>query len=86
MLKIKIIAMGKLTEAYTKEAAAEFIKRMGKSFQVTVTEPKPENLPMNPTDGEIAKEEKITVKTIDNAIITLLILNLFISYSSLFFC
>ena len=50
MLKIRIIAMGKLTEAYTKEAAAEFVKRMGKSFQVTVTEPKPENLPMNPTD------------------------------------
>ena len=55
MLKIKIIAMGKLTEAYTKEAAAEFVKRMGKTFQVTVVEPKPENLPMNPTDGEIAK-------------------------------
>ena len=55
MLKIRIIAKGKLTEAYTKEAAAEFVKRMGKSFQVTVTEPKPENLPMNPTDGEIAK-------------------------------
>lgn len=55
MLKIRIIAMGKLTEAYTKEAAAEFVKRMGKAFQVTVIEPKPENLPMNPTDGEIAK-------------------------------
>ena len=55
MLKIRIIAMGKLTETYTKEAAAEFVKRMGKAFQVTVTEPKPENLPMNPTDGEIAK-------------------------------
>ncbi len=55
MLKIKIIAMGKLTETYTKEAAAEFVKRMGKSFQVTTAEPKPENLPMNPTDGEIAK-------------------------------
>ena len=55
MLKIKIIAMGKLTEAYTKEAAAEFVKRMGKTFQVTVVEPKPENLPMKPTDGEIAK-------------------------------
>ena len=55
MLKIRIIAMGKLTEAYTKEAAGEFVKRMGKTFQVTVIEPKPENLPMNPTDGEIAK-------------------------------
>ena len=47
--------MGKLTEAYTKEAAGEFVKRMGKAFQVTVIEPKPENLPMNPADGEIAK-------------------------------
>ncbi|MBQ8187576.1 MAG: 23S rRNA (pseudouridine(1915)-N(3))-methyltransferase RlmH [Clostridia bacterium] len=55
MLKIKIIAMGKLTESYAKDAAAEFVKRMGKSYQVTVIEPKPENLPMNPTDGEIAK-------------------------------
>jgi len=55
MLKIRIIAMGRLTETYTKEAAAEFVKRMGKAFQVAVIEPKPENLPMNPTDGEIAK-------------------------------
>ena len=55
MLKIRIIAMGKLTEAYTKEAAGEIVKRMGKAIQVTVIEPKPENLPMNPTDGEIAK-------------------------------
>lgn len=55
MLKIKIIAMGKLTESYAKDAAAEFVKRMGKSYQVSVIEPKPENLPMNPTDGEIAK-------------------------------
>ena len=55
MLKIRMIARGKLTEAYTTEAAGEFVKRMGKAFQVTVIEPKPENLPMNPTDGEIAK-------------------------------
>lgn len=47
--------MGRLTEASFRDAAAEYVKRMSRAFQVTVVEPKPENLPQNPSDGEIAR-------------------------------
>ena len=64
MQKIKIIAMGRLTEPYTKDAADMFLRRLSRFYQVTVTEPKPENLPSSPSEAEIrqalAKEaEKI---------------------------
>ncbi|MBQ4354688.1 MAG: 23S rRNA (pseudouridine(1915)-N(3))-methyltransferase RlmH [Clostridia bacterium] len=55
MLKIKIIAMGKLTEKAYRDASAEFIKRLSRSYPVTVAEPKAELLPSDPTDGEIAR-------------------------------
>lgn len=41
MLKIKIIAMGKLTEPAFKAASDEYLARLGKNFSVTVAEPKP---------------------------------------------
>lgn len=55
MFKVKIIAMGRLTVPYLKDAAADYAKRIGRSFSLTVVEPKPEALPQNPTDGEIAR-------------------------------
>ena len=58
MLKIKIIAMGKLTEKAYKDACAEFVKRLSRTYPVTFAEPKVENLPSNPTDGEIAQALK----------------------------
>ncbi len=53
MLKVKIIAMGKLTETFFREAADEYLTRLGRHFQVTVVEPKPELLPNNPSDAVI---------------------------------
>jgi len=55
MQKIKLIAMGKLTEAYTRTASEEFLKRISRFFSMTVCELKPENVPSNPSDGEIAR-------------------------------
>lgn len=53
MLKVKIIAMGKLTEKSYRDACAEFIKRVSRSYPVTMVELKVENLPSSPTQGEI---------------------------------
>ena len=55
MFKVKIIAMGKLTVPYLKDAAADYVKRIGRSFSVTVAEPKPEALPQAPSAGEIER-------------------------------
>ncbi len=59
MFKVKIIAMGRLTVPYLKDAAADYAKRIGRSFALTFAEPKPEALPQNPTDGEIARALEI---------------------------
>ena len=53
MLKIKIVAMGKLTEPAFKAASDEYLARLNKNFSVTVAEPKPEPLPQNPSDNAI---------------------------------
>ena len=53
MLKIKIVAMGKLTEPAFKAASDEYLARLNKNFSVTVAEPKPEHLPQNPSDNAI---------------------------------
>ena len=55
MLKIKIIAMGKLTERCYQDASAEFIRRMSRTYAVTTAEPKVELLPSDPSDGEISR-------------------------------
>ncbi len=55
MLKVKIIAMGKLTVDYFRAACEDYLKRMSRAYAVTVVEPKPEALPKDPTDGDIAR-------------------------------
>ncbi len=55
MLKIKIIAMGRLTVPCFKEAAADYAKRISRSFSLTVVEPRAEMLPKEPTEGEISR-------------------------------
>ena len=55
MLKIRIIAMGKLTVDYFRSACEDYLKRMSRAYSVTVIEPKPEALPKDPTDGDIAR-------------------------------
>lgn len=55
MQKLRLIAMGKLTEAAFRDAAAEYARRIGRFFDLTVTEIRPEPLPQNPSPAEIAK-------------------------------
>ncbi len=55
MFKVKIIAMGKLTVPYLKDASADYVKRIGRSFSISVVEPKPEALPQAPSAGEIER-------------------------------
>ena len=55
MLKIRIIAMGKLTVDYFRTACEDYLKRMSRAYSVTVIEPKPEALPKDPSDGDIAR-------------------------------
>ena len=55
MQKLRLIAMGKLTEAAFRDAAAEYARRIGRFFDLSVTEIRPEPLPQNPSPAEIAK-------------------------------
>lgn len=55
MQKIKLIAMGKLTEAYARTAADEFIKRISRFYSLTVCEIKPETVPAEPRGADIVK-------------------------------
>jgi len=55
MLKITLIAMGKLTEPHYRAAAEDFAARIGRHNKLSVIEPKPENLPKEPADGDIRR-------------------------------
>lgn len=55
MLKIKIIAMGRLTVDYFRTACADYATRMSRMYQLSVAEPKPENLPKDPSAGDISR-------------------------------
>lgn len=56
--------MGRLTEEPFRAAAAEYLKRMSRYYSVTVVEPKPENLPRDPSPGEIEKALSAEAKKI----------------------
>lgn len=65
MVNINVICLGKLKEAYLRDASKEYIKRMG--GKLTVTELTPEKLSDNPSQKEIdtalkAEAKKITEK------------------------
>lgn len=55
MLKIRIIAMGRLTERAFRDAAAEYAKRIGRFYDLSVQELKVEPLPPGPSPAEIAR-------------------------------
>ncbi len=55
MFKLKIIALGKLTEPFYRDACGEYLRRMGRFYDVTVAEIKPEVLSSNPSAAEIEK-------------------------------
>lgn len=54
MLSVKIIAVGNLKEEYWRDAAAEYIKRLGAFCSPEVIQIKETRLPESPSDGEIA--------------------------------
>lgn len=53
MLKIHIIAIGKLKEQYLRDASSEYLKRLSSFCKMTVTELEPERLPDNPNPSQI---------------------------------
>ncbi|HHW45711.1 MAG TPA: 23S rRNA (pseudouridine(1915)-N(3))-methyltransferase RlmH [Clostridiales bacterium] len=54
MLKVTIIAVGKLKEKYLKDASDEYCKRLGGYCNLEIVEMEPQKLPPKPTDGQIA--------------------------------
>ena len=52
-MNINFIAMGKLKEAYFREACAEYLKRLGGYVSARVIEPDPVNLPQKPSPAQI---------------------------------
>ncbi len=53
MLKINIVCVGKIKEKYYAEAVLEYVKRLSRFAEVSVTECKEENFAKEPTEGEI---------------------------------
>ena len=53
MIKIKIIALGRLKEKYLREACDEYIKRLGGFAKTEIIELEPTRLGENPSQAEI---------------------------------
>lgn len=53
MVKINIVAVGKIKEDYFQKAFDEYVKRLSRYAKVTVTEVKEKNIVNEPSDGEI---------------------------------
>ena len=68
MMKITIIAVSGLKEKYLREAAGEYIKRLGAFCDLTVIELEPARLPEKPSASEIRaaldREGKLILKKI----------------------
>lgn len=52
-MNINFIAMGKLKEAWYREACAEYLKRLGAYVAPRVSEPAPVDLPQKPSPAQI---------------------------------
>ena len=75
MIKIKIIALGKLKEKYLREATEEYTKRISAYASLELCELEPTRLPEKPSEGEIeralSKEAELIRKKIpENAFVT----------------
>lgn len=68
MIKVKIIALGKLKEDYLRLAASEYEKRLKGYCSFELTELSPKNLPDNPSESEInaalEKEAEMILKAL----------------------
>lgn len=52
MFKIKIVCVGKMKEAYFRDATAEYVKRLSRFAEVTLREVKEENIVERPSEKE----------------------------------
>lgn len=77
MMKVDIIALGKLKEKYLRDASDEYAKRLSRYCDLKITELNPISLSDNPSNSEIVnaleKEKDIILKVIpkDSYIIAL---------------
>ena len=55
MIQVKILALGKLKEAYLRDACAEYQKRLQAFCRLEIVEIAPQRLSENPSDAEIAQ-------------------------------
>ena len=53
MQKITVLCVGKLKERFYQEAAAEYVKRLGRHCKLDVVELPESRLPEDPSPGEI---------------------------------
>lgn len=68
MIRIKIIAIGRLKEKYLREASAEYEKRLSAFCRLEVTELEPERLPDDPKPARIAAALEAEAERIIKAI------------------
>ena len=54
-MKTSILAMGHLTEKFFRDACDEYVKRLSRTWPLTVTEFDEARLPSDPSDGEIER-------------------------------
>lgn len=59
MIKVNVIAVGKLKEKYLRDACAEYVKRLGAFSKVNIVEINEERCSDNPSDNEI---EQVKIK------------------------
>lgn len=74
MIKIKIIAFGKLKEKYLKDGVEEYAKRLGAFCNFEIIEAEPVKLPEKPSESEISaalqKESEILFAKIPRSAFT----------------
>lgn len=74
MIKLKVIALGKLKEKYLKDAADEYIKRLSGYAKTEIVEIEPVRLSDNPSKTEIEKaldtEAELILKKIPEGSLT----------------
>ncbi len=75
MIKIRIIALGKLKEKYLREASEEYVKRLSAYSKTEIIELDPVRLPDDPSRVEIekalkAEAEMIKKKIPENSLVT----------------
>lgn len=77
MIKLKVIALGRLKEKYLREAVDEYVKRLSAYAKTEIAEIEPVRLSDNPSDSEIEKAlegeaEQIIKKIPEGALVTVM--------------